>query len=149
MEGTLPSGTLPLSTLDKGYPLSYSLIPLGFRLKPYPTQKQSLATGWCIRTFFWSIFQTFWKVYCCPDFLFLKVETSNFGYLLIFWFPLTVQSFSKIGQHWHQTFYKGPPFEFLVNCKIKKHQRGDHYKMSIINVVQSYWNFAQLKEIKK
>ena len=45
MEGTLPSGTLPLSTLDKGYPLSYSLIPLGFRLKPYPTQKQSLATG--------------------------------------------------------------------------------------------------------
>ena len=37
----------------------------------------------------------------------------------------------------------------MVNCKIKKHQRGDQYKMSNINVVQSCWNFAQLKEIKK
>ena len=56
-----------------------------------------------------SIFQTFWKPDCCPDFLFLELETSNFGYLLIFWFSLTVQSFSKIGQHWYKTFYKGPP----------------------------------------
>ena len=28
--------------------------------------------------------------------------------------------------------------KFLVNCKIKKHQRGDPYKMSNINVVQSF-----------
>ena len=46
-----------------------------------------------------SIFQTFWKVHCCPDFLFFEIETSNFGYLLIFLFCLTVQSFRKIGQH--------------------------------------------------
>jgi len=31
--------------------------------------------------------------------LFLELDTSNFGYLLIFLFPLTMQSFSKIGQH--------------------------------------------------
>ena len=31
-----------------------------------------------------SIFQTFWKHDCCPDFLFLELETSNYGYLLIF-----------------------------------------------------------------
>ena len=31
-----------------------------------------------------SIFQTFWKLHCCPDFLFNELETSNFGYLLIF-----------------------------------------------------------------
>ena len=31
-----------------------------------------------------SIFQNFRKVHCCPDFLFLELETSNFGCLLIF-----------------------------------------------------------------
>ena len=31
-----------------------------------------------------SIFQTFWKTDSCPDFLFLELETSNFGYLHIF-----------------------------------------------------------------
>ena len=46
-----------------------------------------------------SIFQTFWKLHCCAKFLFIELETSNIGYLLIFLFPLTVQSFSKIGQH--------------------------------------------------
>ena len=48
-----------------------------------------------------SIFQTFWKPDCCPNFLFFELETSNFSYLLIFWFPLTVQSFINIGQHWY------------------------------------------------
>ena len=46
-----------------------------------------------------AIFQTFWKDDCCPKSLFFELETSNFGYLLIFLFSLTVQSFSKIGQH--------------------------------------------------
>ena len=48
-----------------------------------------------------SIFQTFWKHDCCPNFLFLELEFSNFGYLLIFWSSLTVQSFTIIGQHWY------------------------------------------------
>ena len=67
------------------------------------------------------IFQTFWKPDFCTPFLFLELETSNIGYLLIFWFPVTVQSFINIGQHWYKTFYKGPPLEFLVDYKIKKH----------------------------
>ena len=31
-----------------------------------------------------SIFQTFWRPDSCPDLLFFEIETSNFGYLLIF-----------------------------------------------------------------
>ena len=46
-----------------------------------------------------SIFQTFWKVYCCTKVLFFELDTSNFGDLLIPLFCLTVQSFRKIGQH--------------------------------------------------
>ena len=34
-----------------------------------------------------SIFQTFWKQNSCPDFLFFELETSDFGYLLLFYFP--------------------------------------------------------------
>ena len=45
-----------------------------------------------------SIFQTFWKDDCCDKFFFFELETSNFGYLLIFEFSMTVQSFRKIGQ---------------------------------------------------
>jgi hypothetical protein len=39
-------------------------------------------------------------------------------------------------------FTRVPPFEFLVNYKNKKHQRGDPCKMSNRNVVQSSSNFA-------
>ena len=44
-------------------------------------------------------FQTFRKDEGCAKFLFFELETLNFGYLVIFIFPLTVQSFSKIEQH--------------------------------------------------
>ena len=33
-----------------------------------------------------SMFQTFWKHEGCPDFLFLELETSNFGYILAYFF---------------------------------------------------------------
>ena len=46
--------------------------------------------------------------------------------LAFFLFPLSLQSFIRV-----------PPFEILVDYKIKKHQRGDPYKMYNINVVQS------------
>ena len=71
-----------------------------------------------------SIFQTFWKPDFGAGFLFIELDNSNFGYLLIFLFCWTVQSLRMIGQHLYNTFYKGPPFEFLVNYKNKKHQRG-------------------------
>ena len=96
-----------------------------------------------------SIFQIFWKTDSCPTFLFFQLETSNFGYLLIFLFPLTVKSFINIGQHWCNIFYKGPPFDAFWFCNLPKIQRGDPCKMSNINVVQSFWNFAQLKKIFK
>ena len=31
-----------------------------------------------------AIFQTFWRLHCCAKFSFFELETSNFGYLLIF-----------------------------------------------------------------
>ena len=31
-----------------------------------------------------AIFQTFWRLHCCAKFMFFELETSNFGYLLIF-----------------------------------------------------------------
>ena len=46
-----------------------------------------------------SIFQIFWRVHCCAKFLSFELEISNFGYLLIFKFSLTMQSFRKMGQH--------------------------------------------------
>ena len=39
-----------------------------------------------------AIFQTFWKDEDCANFLFFELECL---------FPLTVQSFSNIGQHWY------------------------------------------------
>jgi hypothetical protein len=50
-------------------------------------------------TFKRAIFQTFWKTYSCTKSMFFELDTSNCGYLLIFLFSLSVQSFSKIGQH--------------------------------------------------
>ena len=83
-----------------------------------------------------SIFQNFWKPDRCPDFLFLELETSNFCYLHFFLFSITVQSFRKIGQHWFNIFYKGPPFNVFWFCNLPKIQRWDPYKMSNINVVK-------------
>ena len=38
---------------------------------------------------------------------------------------------------------------FFDSIDLPKIQRGDPYKISNINVVQSCWNFAQLSKIKK
>ena len=54
-----------------------------------------------------AIFQIFLKTYCCTKSLFFELETSNFGYLLVFWFPLKVrQSQKQIGHiqnGWYST----------------------------------------------
>ena len=96
-----------------------------------------------------SIFQTFWKLHCVTKSLFFELETSNFGCLLIFSFRWAVQIFSKIGQHWYHTFYKGPPLDIFWFFNLPKIQRGDPYKIFNINVVQTCWNFAQLSKMKK
>ena len=36
---------------------------------------------------------------------FFELMTSNCGYMLFFLFPLTLQSFIKIGQHWYYAFF--------------------------------------------
>ena len=87
-----------------------------FRIFPVGLVREADGSGILER----AIFQTFWKLHCCAKSLFFELETSNCGYLLIFWFPLTVQSFSKIGQHWFKTIYKGPPFDVFWFCNIPK-----------------------------
>ena len=61
-----------------------------------------------------SIFQIFWRLHCCVKFLSFELKTSNFGYLLIYLFSLTMQSFRKIGQQLYQTFYNGPPLDVFL-----------------------------------
>ena len=38
-----------------------------------------------------AIFQTFWRLHCCPDSLFFEIETSNFGSRYVFLSPLKWQ----------------------------------------------------------
>ena len=82
--------------------------------------KQKLSSFSVVVFEFWrtrlkrSIFQTLWKPDFGARFLFIELDTSNFGYLLIFWFCWTVQSLRKIGQHLHYTFYKGPHFDIFL-----------------------------------
>ena len=71
-----------------------------------------------------AIFQTFWRLHCCPDFLFIELDTSNFGYLLIFWFCWTEQSLRKIGQHLYYTFYNGQPLDVFCFCIIYQKFKG-------------------------
>ena len=57
----------------------------------------------------------------------LFIELSRyfkFWLLAFFSFCWTLLSLRKIGQHLYYTFYKGPPFEFLVNYKNKKTSKG-------------------------
>ena len=90
-----------------------------------------------------TIFQIFWWAHSCTIFLFLKLETSNFGYFLNFQFPL--QSFSKIGQYWYLTFYKGPPFE----SKNKKNINEGPLKNVKYQWCPILLKLTRLKEIKK
>ena len=50
------------------------------------------------------IFQTFWRPNSCTNSLFLKLQTSNIGYLLIMAFP--VVEFSKQGYKIRKVFGK-------------------------------------------
>ena len=51
---------------------------------------------------------------------FFELETLNYGYLLILKFPLTVQSFRKIGQSYNRHFIRGEFFgNFLVGFFVR------------------------------
>ena len=45
------------------------------------------------------IFWTFWKLLCVTKSLFFELETSNFGYLLIYFFAELFKVYRKIQQH--------------------------------------------------
>ena len=77
-----------------------------------------------------AIFQTLWRLHCCTNFLFFKLETSNFSYLLVFLFCLTN---CKVSERFVNIFLDISPLFFFVST-----QRGDPCKMSNINVVQSF-----------
>ena len=63
--------------------------------------------------------QTFWLIHSCTDSLFLELEDSNFGCLLIFWFPLTVQSF-RLDNIDIKYFIRVPPFHAFWFCNLPK-----------------------------
>ena len=77
------------------------------------------------------------------------VRDFNFWLLAYFLIFFTSANFQKDWTTFILDILQGSPLWILVDYKNKKHQRGDPYKMSNINVVQSFWNFAQLKKIKK
>jgi hypothetical protein len=52
---------------------------------------------------------------------FFVFKVRNFKYWLFAYFLISFNC-AKFQENW-TTFYKGPPFEFFVDYKIKKHQR--------------------------
>ena len=108
----------PVPNVDIYLFLGHKLIP-NLHSRRSPSNKKGPKPFWShIER---SIFQTLWKNYSCPDFLFLKLETSNFGYSLIIWFPLTVQSFSvRLDNIDLRHFIRVPPlmfFDFVIYQK--------------------------------
>ena len=83
-----------------------------------------------------------------PYFCFFKLETSNFGYVIII-FLFNCAKFQKDWTTFILDILQGSLLWILVDYKNKKHQRGDPYKMSNIKFVQSYSNFAQFIKMKK
>ena len=75
----------------------------------------------CLTDYCWQkvpknqIWDHFWKMIVAQNLCNFELETSKFGYLLIFLFPLPVQSFSKIGQQ----FVRVPPLNFWWITKSK------------------------------
>ena len=96
----------------------------------------------CLFLFERAIFQIFLKTYCCTKSLFFELETSNFGYLLIFWFPLKVRQSQKQIGHIHNGWYStkiiwmvqnqfGPKEGQDISLKNKGHY--PHYLVRIWN----------------
>ena len=99
----------------------------------------------------------YWKEYF-PNLL----ETALLCKIFVFWvrdfkfwllaYFLIFFDYAKFQKDW-TTFIldilQWSPFGVFCFCDSPKIQRGDHCKMFDINVVQSFWNFAYIKKIKK
>ena len=79
-----------------------------------------------------SIFQTFRKRHSCPDSLFNKLETSNFGWLLVFNFAEPCKIWGRLDKLDIRNFIRVPPLMFFYSINLPKFQRRDPYNMSYI-----------------
>ena len=68
---------------------------------------------------------------------------------LFFYFVWLCKVSERLNTIYIGHFTRVPPLMFFCFCNLPKIQRGDPCKMSKINVVQSFWNFAQSNKIKK
>ena len=95
---------------------------------------------------------------CCPPndiwlershtniFEYFTMGSNQFCLFVCFFLLMHMQSFIILDNIDIRRVIRIPPFGRLKNQKTSK---GDPYKMSNINVVQSCWNFAHLKKLKK
>ena len=64
-----------------------------------------------------SIFKILWKTHCCIKLLFIKLENSNFGYLLVSYFGKSAK-FEPNWPNFKFDFFKMSNIEFVPFCSI-------------------------------
>ena len=85
----------------------------------------------------------------CAIFLFFELDPSNFGYFLFLLFFNCLKVSERLDTIYVRDFTRVLPMNFSWITKTKNIKWGDPFKMSNINVVQCFWNFAQLKKSLK
>ena len=66
------------------------------------------------------------KAYCCTKSLFFELDTSNFGYFLIFYFAELCKVSARLDNNDIRHFIR---VLFILFCNLPKIQRGGPYKM--------------------
>ena len=96
-----------------------------------------------------SIFQVFWKHDSCPNFLFFELETSNFGYYIIFIFATLCKVWARLNKLDIRHFIRvPPPFDFFDSIITQKFKGGTLIKClisSLFNLVQTLNSLATLE----
>ena len=84
-----------------------------------------------------------------PIFCFLSWRLQILASGLFFYFIWLCKVLARLDKIYILCILRRSPFDVFCFCNLPKIQRGDPCKMSNINVVQPFWNFAQLNKIKK
>ena len=66
-----------------------------------------------------SLFKIFWKTHCCIKLLFIKLDNSSFGYLLVSYFGKSTK-FEPNWANFKFDFFKMSNIEFVPSCSLKK-----------------------------
>ena len=66
-----------------------------------------------------SIFKIFWKTHCCIKLLFIKLDNSSFGHLLVSYFGKSAK-FEPDWPNFKFNFFKMSNIEFVPFCSIMK-----------------------------